>query len=361
MAQSFPTVPANAEPFVERGPAPAFMVPRFGDPADLLPEAARTKLIELRQRASDAASLARSVMEAQEEQRMIRMRVQARIDQLKRARASGGYALDDDAPQVASEQAKFAKADAEYKRLNELSDLRYAQSSTHQRLAERIEKWLVAGIPGGCALSLYEGAAPVFKGSIIDAVEVKRRRLRELQADLHRVRSAPYPSSMAKQRMRAAVEAMIDAGAPNVAGLLEDPRGEISFPTKMVPARVHNSSDPAAIVFVDVPDAHGLIAWVHKDALLKALDKELTDCADDVNALTDEQRQKQEATILGDILAVEREECALIELATAQGVNVAYRDDTDPRAFLGVTLIAAPASAPANEGGWVNELIGGGR
>lgn len=358
---AFTAVPANAEPFVERGSAKSFIVPMIGDPADLLPPAARIKLVELRQRADDASSLTRSVMEAREEQRIAQMDIQARIDRLMGGRGNGGYNLDEDAPLVKEERAKYAKADAEYHRLSELSDLRHAQRSMLQSLVERCEAWLRGGVPGGTALAMYEATAPIVKKgeAIVDLIEAKRRRLRELQAQLHSTRSAPYPSSMAKAKMRAIVEAMIDAGAPNVGGVIERD-GEFSWPHKMISARVQNSSDPAAIVFVEVPDAHGLLAFLLKDTLLKALDKEITDCADDASALTDDQLQKQSAMLLGDLLAVEREECALIELlANTQGVQVNYRPDTDPRAFLTVTLVAAPASAPADDdGGWVTRHIG---
>jgi hypothetical protein len=52
------------------------------------------------------------------------------------------------------------------------------------------------------------GQAKLVKGetSLIDAIENRRRRVRELKADLHRIRSAPFPSSHAKAQMRAQVE-----------------------------------------------------------------------------------------------------------------------------------------------------------
>jgi hypothetical protein len=44
--------------------------------------------------------------------------------------------------------------------------------------------------------------------TVTDAIERYRRRRRELRADQRRIQSAPYPSSYAKQRMRARASAI---------------------------------------------------------------------------------------------------------------------------------------------------------
>lgn len=341
MAQSFPAAPADAEPTII-SPLPGMAI-RTGDVIDTLPEAAKAKLINLRQRAEDAGSLARATMEAREEQRISRMGHTARIKQLMQPRSVGGYSLEAGAPQVVAEQKKLDKIEAEFKRLNELSDVRHSQRSTSQRIVDGIEQWLTSGRPGGTALAPFEGPSPVLKNgeNVTDTIESRRRRLRELAADLHRVRSAPYPSSLAKAKMRQQIEAMADQGAPNVLGMIEGGT-PIEFPTKQVPALVYNST-PGAVVAPMIPDANGLVAWLFRDQLIKALDKEIADCADDAAALTDEQRQKQEAVILSDTLAVEREEVGLIDLAATQGNSIQYRADTSPLAVLGLTLVTASA------------------
>jgi hypothetical protein len=63
----------------------------------------------------------------------------------------------------------------------------------------------------------YDGPEPkLAKGeaSLLDAAENRRRRFRELRADLHRIASAPFPSAYAKQQMRAQIEALAMQGAP---------------------------------------------------------------------------------------------------------------------------------------------------
>ncbi|MET4037575.1 hypothetical protein ABIB94_008863 [Bradyrhizobium sp. JR7.2] len=59
--------------------------------------------------------------------------------------------------------------------------------------------------------------------------------------------------------------------------------------------------------------------------------------------MTHEARQKAEAEVQGDLLAVERDECALVWTAQAQGLPIEHRGgDLSPLALLGVRLITAP-------------------
>lgn len=65
------------------------------------------------------------------------------------------------------------------------------------------ETWLRDGRPSGVQLLDLEGDEPkLLKGEngLLDAIENRRRRVRELRADAHR--SAPYPSGHAKATMR---------------------------------------------------------------------------------------------------------------------------------------------------------------
>jgi hypothetical protein len=79
------------------------------------------------------------------------------------------------------------------------------------------------GKPGNTTLEAVEVEPPKLnKGeTVVDAIERHRRRVRELRADLHRIESAPYPSSYAKQRMRAQIGQLAQRGAPSVSSLVE--------------------------------------------------------------------------------------------------------------------------------------------
>ena len=62
-----------------------------------------------------------------------------------------------------------------------------------------MEAWLRDGRPSGTLLEAVEIEPPkLLKGEdvLLDAIENRRRRARELKADLHRIRSAPMPSSL---------------------------------------------------------------------------------------------------------------------------------------------------------------------
>jgi hypothetical protein len=97
----------------------------------------------------------------------------------------------------------------------------------------------------------------------------------------------------------------------------------ISFATRNYQVQVLNA-DPSAIGFVELPDMLAILAWLHRDALIAALDREIDEVADDPNALTDEQRRKAEVEILADLLAIERKECALVKTAQSQRLPADY-------------------------------------
>ena len=98
-----------------------------------------------------------------------------------------------------------------------------------------------------------------------------------------------------------------------------------------------------------MPDAVALTCWLHKDALIASLDREIASEADDKAALSHEAREKAEAEVMGDLLAVERDECALVWQAQAQNLPCEHRADCAPVAILNLALIAAPRSVASPE------------
>ncbi len=133
-------------------------------------------------------------------------------------------------------------------------------------------------------------------------------------------------------------------GTPDVSMLVEFDR-DIAWPTMRQQSQVIGAERHLA--FAEVPDTIGLLAWMFKDALIAALDREIDAEADDAAALTHEQRQQREAEALGDLLAVERDECALVWQGQAQGLPVEHRADISPLALLGLRLITAPRADAA--------------
>ena len=102
-------------------------------------------------------------------------------------------------------------------------------------------------------------------------IENRRRRVRELKSDLHRLASAPYPSGYAKQQMREQIEALAQAGAPSVSALVELDGGKIEFATTRLTSEIYG--EQRQLGFAEVPDAVALTCWLHKDALIALLDR----------------------------------------------------------------------------------------
>jgi hypothetical protein len=95
------------------------------------------------------------------------------------------------------------------------------------------------------------------------------------------------------------------------------------------------------ISFQAMPDILGLFCWLHGDAMIRKLESDIDELADDEGALSDDEKREREAAILADILEIEREECALIEA----GAPYALRPDCDPRAVLNLAS-DLPATVP---------------
>jgi hypothetical protein len=140
------------------------------------------------------------------------------------------------------------------------------------------------------------------------------------------VLAAPFPTAIVKKIAREQVSQMIEAGKPDVSGLLDrcDP---IVFPTKRLGVAEYGGSAAA----VHAVDAASLMAWLHQKDLLKAIDGLIDEAGDDAAALSPEQRIEKLTLIDADILASERDECAFAELA-----GLLPRADIDARAALGL-------------------------
>jgi hypothetical protein len=241
--------------------------------------------------------------------------------------------------------------------------VRSAAFQTASGALAAVESWLRDGVPGNCTLETVETEPPKLnKGeAIIDAIERHRRAFRELKADLHRIASAPYPSSYSKQRLRQMVEQFAARGTPDVSGLIEHD-GDIVWPTLRVRSEVVGA-DQRALAFHEAVDVVGLFAAMLKPAMISFFDTLVDAEKDDAASLSHEAREKAEAETMGDLLSIERDESALVWQVQAQGLPIEHRADISPLAILQLRLITvAPtyelASSPEREG---FNLIGGRR
>jgi hypothetical protein len=130
--------------------------------------------------------------------------------------------------------------------------------------------------------------------------------------------------------------------------LIEHDDGNIEFPRVLTRAQVHNvPKAPAAVAYTELVDPVALIAFLFSDFLIAALDREIDAEADDPSSLSSEARAKAEAETMGDLLAVERDESALLWEAQKQGLACEHRADCSPLAILQCRLITTPHAVPS--------------
>jgi hypothetical protein len=316
------------------------------DPSQWLPPGAADKFQRLQQDVEDARALLPD-FETRREASNERLAAAQRLKRLQDPAQQGGFNLPDENLSVSVARRELAKADAALTRIDDLHKQRSSALQAANAVLSNIMGWIRAGRPGSTVLEEVEIEPPKLnRGEAVrDAIERLRRRGRELKADAHRIRSAPYPSRFCKERAKAQVEALAERGTPDVAMLIEH-GADIAWPTQNMTAMVHSKEIPA-LAFAQVIDVPALFAWTFRETLIAKLDAEIDAAADDANALSPEARAEAEAEVLADLLAVERDECALVWRSEGQ---VEHRADADPRALLGLALVTlarptAPTSA----------------
>ena len=326
--------------------APMFFLTTGDAAAAKLPPAALTKLVALRQHTEDmlALTIQGDVMRQLHQDAA---QLKARIANLTAGAGVGGRGLDADHPSVKDAQRQLDAKQAEISRLKQIDEIRTARWHAAGAVQNGVEAFLRDAIPGGCEIveaADIETGDVLKKGeALLVGLERLRLRGRELMADLRRTRSAPVPSKDAKARATAHINALADAGEPAIESLIEHGGDKIAFAEKQTMSLVHNVPHHGAAAFGTETDALGLIAWLHRDALVAKVCALIDAESDDAAALTDEQRETQAAQIGSDLLNIERQECALIWQALRDGMSAEFRADCDPRAILSVELVSTAA------------------
>lgn len=305
------------------------------DQVEVLPPIAAGKLRRLRDKPATSYAVLRVTMDRMAEARQQLQEAQVRVGFLRAPPSGRGIPEDADHPSMNEARKQRDDAQAELARLQPIHDAQASVWNIHGNLAREVEGW-VSRRAG--KLVDHDFATPTLrKGEdLLAAIEARRRRGRELAADLHQVQSAPILSSVAKQRMRHQVCTIAERGEPAVGGLIEF-GSEITFPTAM--HRTVAQGEQLAYVGMELPDAMAFQFWLNKDAIIKKLEAAIDAESDDKAALSGEDRAKRIATITADMLANERDECALVWLAQEQGLPVEHRVDIDPLALLGVSEV----------------------
>lgn len=169
-------------------------------------------------------------------------------------------------------------------------------------------------------------------------IDKQRNEIATLFADRHEILSKATPSAEIKVRARAEIEELARRGCPDVTYMVNHgPSEGVIWPDYEGIARgrgigVPLPGDIGHTRFIQAPHLP-MIAWLFRDRLLEAIEAEIDANSEDEHALPLEQRIKKLAEIDARVLAAERVEVAMVRHSNGA---VDYRDDTDPRAFLGV-------------------------
>lgn len=312
-------------------------VTRGAQPADIaarLPPEAQRVFLSLADRVSDARSLSSG---ASEEASLAARRAsdaKRALDEYERDVRHSMSPPVNSHLEIERLRAVMQAAQDEWSRLSgrdaEASAKWQSLDKTYRRLVVYIES-----LPRDRPIAVHKGAAPSLrKGeSVADAIENRRRELRRLAADRHQIQCAPHPSGDVKQRARAQIMALAQRGACDAMGAVENAE-LIRFNTVTTAASPDGFGN-----FVqgrEVPSLE-MIAWLFRDQLIAAVEREIGELSDDKAALDDRQRAERLATIERDRLSVEREEVHFIRLASEQGLALPFRGDCDCRALLGLS------------------------
>jgi hypothetical protein len=319
--------------------APAFKYLAIGQ-RDLtlkLPPEAKKRYSEIADRVDDLRAVIRSISDKRDEAHQLysdaEQRFRSLTDPMTAMRFSNEVVAEDH-PSAIDAAGKMKRHRAEVDRLRELYEQRNAEADPLRAALGRIDSYL-AYLGADDELKPYKASTPATKGKSNISAELEKLRdaIARGRADLHRVRSAPLPSAKAKAQATAAIEMLAARGTVDVMGLIShgDP---IRWPEVTLRADIHAAADTAvsAIGFTQSTDALGMLAWVFRDQLINAINKEIDLLANDDEALTDEQRRAREQKLAAEILDLEQKECRLIE----QLGDLSFRPDADPRAILGI-------------------------
>jgi hypothetical protein len=266
------------------------------------------------------------------------------LDRLVAHPSTGGYGLHPESSRVLQQRQVLDAATVAARRVDDRYR-RAVEMWTPRACTRRdCEIWINTRA-GGTAVSDWTGPEPqLAKGDrdLMGAIVRLERRTRELRADLHRVRSSPFPLAHARERLSQIIYQT--AQAPNVSALIEHEAGNIGWPMQTLTGAVINVAG-RPVAFSETANVLSLMLWAMKEPLLARLDALLVEEADESASLSVEARQVQAAKIQDDLLAVERD----LSWWTWKGIDsvmpVWFPADLNPAAILQAELVTVANGA----------------
>jgi hypothetical protein len=293
----------------------------------MLPPPARDKLLVLQRLANDQEVLARSTF--------------ADIGRQEEALAALTNRADA-AYEQRSAQTALTVAQKELERLRDEHHDRHDRATATRRLVTQLLDY-VEHLPAGAKIEATMGVEPIV-ASINDypsALATARKRLVELQQQLHATRALSLSRDDLKAKAAQYVQQLADKGRPFITGRTGDSTFSVQF-------AVHETPNPrlGEGYARHKPDAAFLIAWLFPEQLLARLHDEIDRSTATSNALSAAEKAQRIATIQQEILETEQQEEALIEAAAQHGITIARRPMATPAVVLGIRVTRDKSGTP---------------
>ncbi|MGY4506996.1 hypothetical protein [Bradyrhizobium sp. USDA 3650] len=326
--------------FIDSGPVASVLHMQIGDATHGVPDIVKARFHSVDQRYDDSRNLWAPISGALQELRPDAYRSQVRIKHLLTPRVAGGAGLEANDVQVQDAQLGLDRINAEITRLHAEAERRAATMRNRGLLKQRTHDWLRDVRARGMVITVVASPEPknlLKKGeTYAGGVERLRRQDGELAANEKRAQDAPHPSSAVSARLLRQLEERAQRAAPDVGPAIEI-GGEIRWPLRRERLDlITASADVRGYAAGEVVDVLGVMMWLFPSQFAEAIKREVAMVADDANALATDERGRRLERLAAERLAVHRNEVALIEAATADGVAIEHRGaDIDIRAVLG--------------------------
>jgi hypothetical protein len=253
-------------------------------------------------------------------------------------------AIDSEIAELDRNQSKHAaalRAAAQERREAAQRELRAVLAELEERSEPVIaQRGLVARLkdfavdhPGEISDAEAADLGEIAAAEIAGRLAATRADIAGLKIELTKNRSAPLPAAEANRIAAEQVERLAARASFNV-GALIDKGAALDFP-KLSP---HLASHLFGNARVGVVDVEALLARLFRPQILRAIQEDIDELAEDEIALLPGEKRQRLAFLEAKLLEGERLEEALIVAAEKVGLNMARRADADPRAVLGVRL-----------------------
>jgi hypothetical protein len=237
--------------------------------------------------------------------------------------------------QVRNNPASASETEHELSRQRARLGQEQARHIALSRVTTAVRTWLMQLGPGVELIDAESTSYEPDKGeSCADAVRRLRDEIDKLSSTRTTVSRALLPVQEVRAQANAYVDALAERGKPRMA-LIDD---KLSI-THSFDGFAANAADAAALLAWMDPDIMKDRLWLDVSHFLRAEDK------NGLETMTKAKRVAKLAELDGRILALEREEEALVCRAADEGTTIPRRDNASPAVILGV--VVAPVAKRA--------------